>query len=93
MIEKVVRAPKSRLLHKGAATMKHGEFAIYHTYKNKLRFILKNYGIFTKFTAGTTNTIYLTIRSILYALKGDFKLSKAIIKGIFWNMKNWKDYI
>jgi hypothetical protein len=92
---RVVSQPNSKIWHKGSATIKsRSYFAIYHNYKNKIRFILKNYDFFTKFLALTFNLIfYYNFLIIIYVLKGRFDLSKAIIDGVAWNIKNWKDYL
>jgi len=92
---RIVSQPNSKIWHKGSATIKNlSYFAIYHNYKNKIRFILKNYDFFTKFLALAFNLIfYYNFLIIIYALKGRFDLSKAIIDGAAWNIKNWKDYL
>lgn len=90
---RVVLAPAARLLHKGSSTAKHGYFAIYQSYKNKLRFILKNYEPINKIVAVTFNLCYYPFLMAFYAFKGRIDLSRAIRDGIVWNIKNWRDYI
>jgi len=92
---RVVLQPKSKMWHKGSSTIKpHSYFAIYHNYKNKIRFILKNYDFLTKFFALLFNLgIYYEFLILWYALKGRSDLSKAVFDGIMWNIKNWKDYV
>jgi GT2 family glycosyltransferase len=92
---RVVLQPKSKMWHKGSSTIKpKSYFAIYHSYKNKIRFILKNYDFLTKFFALLFNLgIYYEFLILWYALRGRSNLSKAVFDGIMWNIKNWKDYM
>ncbi len=91
---KVICEPRSKLWHKGSATIKEGSyFAIYHNYKNKIRFILKDYDSISKVFALSFNSIYYIFLIISYSLKGRPDLSKAVIDGVIWNFRNWKDYV
>jgi GT2 family glycosyltransferase len=90
---RVVRAPKSRLLHKGGMTTKTGYFAYYQTYKNKLRFILKHYGPITKVTATGFNLAYYLFSMAKFLAKGRPEISRAFLDAILWNARNWKDYV
>lgn len=91
---RVVSEPRSKMWHKGSATINAKSYlSIYENYKNKLRFILKNYGPFTKSLAIGFNLFYYTYLIMSYALTNRPHLSKGIIDGIMWNCKNWKDYI
>lgn len=92
---RVVLQPKSKMWHKGASTMKPKTYhAFYHSYKNKIRFILKNYDLITRFFALMFNLcLYYELLILINMIKGRLDLSKAIIDGIVWNIKNYKDYI
>ena len=91
---RTVAQPRSKMWHKGSATINaRSYFSIYENYKNKLRYILKNYGPFTKTLAIGFNLVYYSYLMLFYALTNRLRLSKCIIDGIVWNFKNWKDYI
>jgi len=91
---KTVVVPTSKLWHKGARTIKPGTyFLIFNSYKNKLRYILRNYNFAEKVLAVSFNLIYYFFKvfNFLYKMRPD--LSKAIINAIIWNLKNYKDYL
>jgi len=89
---KIVFCPDSILLHKGAMGMGRGYFRMFHHYKNKLRFILKNYGGLEKLFALSANICFYISLMPYYFVIGRVDLSKAVRDGIAWNIKNWKDY-
>lgn len=88
----VVFERKSTLLHKGGSTMT-GEFRMYHHYKNKLRFILKNYRGLWKLGALGTNLLFYMIMMPYHVIRGKYRLAKIIRDSIVWNVKNLKDYV
>lgn len=91
---RVVAQPKSKMWHKGSATINaRSYFSIYENYKNKIRYILKNYGPFTKPLAIGFNFFYYIYLIMFFALTNRPRLSKAMIDGVVWNCKNWKDYV
>jgi len=91
---RVVCMPRSKIWHEGSGTIKEGSyFAVYHSYKNKIRFILKDYGLFSKAAALLFNAAYYPFLVVKYALKGRPELSRAVIDGVAWNLRNWKDYV
>lgn len=91
---RIVSEPRSKMWHKGSATINaKSHLSIYENYKNKLRFILKNYDILTKFFAIKFNLIYYCYLIINYTLSNKHYLSMAIINGVIWNLKNWRDYV
>jgi len=91
---RIVCEPKSKIWHKGSATIKEGSyFAVYHGYKNKIRFILKDYDGFSKIVALLFNAAYYPFLVVKYVLKGRLELSRAVIDGVAWNLRNWKDYV
>jgi hypothetical protein len=90
---KIICDPRSKIWHRGSATIEEGSyFAVYHSYKNKIRFILRNYDPVSKILALSFNSAYYIFLVMSYALKRRPDLSKAVIDGIVWNCKNWKDY-
>lgn len=91
---KTIVVPTSKLWHKGSRTIKRGSyFLIFNSYKNKLRYILKNYGVLEKILALSFNLTYycLKVFNFLYQMRPD--LSKAMIDAVLWNIKNYRDYI
>jgi len=91
---KVVYEPKSNILHKGSSTWKEKSHSrLSRHYIERLRFILKNYSPIMKIFTLSINLIFFIFLFLYHALRGRFDLSKAVIDGIVWNIKNWRDYI
>ncbi len=91
---KTIVVPTSKLWHKGSRTIKRGSyFLIFNSYKNKLRYILKNYGMLEKLLALSFNLSYYFAKvfNFLYQARPD--LSKAMINAVLWNIKNYRDYL
>jgi len=91
---RIVLATKSRLQHEGgASTIKKSRYFIhYHFYKNKIRFVLKNYGLLTKTFAIAVDFPYFILLMIKYALSSRFDLARAVRDAIVWNISNWRDH-
>jgi len=91
---RIVCEPRSKIWHRGSASIKEGSyFAVYHSYKNKIRFILKDYDVFSKVAAMMFNAAYYPFLVVKYALTGRTDLSRAVINGVAWNLNNLKDYL
>lgn len=91
---KVVAVPRAKVFHGGSQTMKkHTYQKTFHYNKNKIRFILKNLGTFRKLINTPLTLLQLIGKSFGYTLKGDFRNSLAIFHAIFWNIKNFADYL
>lgn len=91
---KSIYQSKAKILHKGGSTwVRKGYSRLSQHYKERLRFILKNYDPITRiFTLGISLT-YFTFLIFVYALRRRFDLSAAIRDAVIWNMKNWRDYV
>lgn len=90
---RVVLATKAKLIHKHGATIKKQKsFAVYHFYRSRLRYMLKNYGFERFFIAGF-NLLYYVGLITIYALAGRPDFSRAIRDAAVWNIKNWREYI
>ncbi len=90
---KIAVATKSTVFHGGSQTMKKYSFLkTFHYHKNKIRFIMKNLNAFRKFVNMTLILPQFLGESILFSFKGQFGNSYAVLKAIFWNIKNLKDY-
>jgi len=92
---RTVLATKSRLQHMGGASTKKQShyFSHYHFYRNKIRFVLKNYGLLTKTFAMTVEFPYFMLLMIKYVLSNRFDLARALRDAIVWNIRNWRDYV
>lgn len=90
---KIVVAPKSKVWHYGSQTLKKASVRrIYYTYRSRLRYVLKHNRGFNKiFYADILLLIYF-FKILKFSFQGKFNLSWAIIRGIFWNIKNLGDY-
>ena len=90
---KIIVTPKSKIWHTGSATIKKRTFfVIYEFYKNRLRYILKNYGRLHKIVAIAFNLLYYLARILFFLVKGEGKRSIAVLDAIRWNIKKRKDY-
>jgi GT2 family glycosyltransferase len=91
---KILGEPRSKTWHKGSSTTKvMSYFTIYHTYKNKIRFIIKNYALLDRTVALAFNSVYYAFLIVKFALGMRPDLSVAMAEAVWWNLKNWKDYI
>lgn len=91
---RIICEPRSKIWHRGSGTIRGGSyFAVYHSYKNKIRFILRNYGPVSKAIALLFNSAYYPFLVVSYALRGRPDLSKAVMDAVVWNLENWKDYV
>jgi hypothetical protein len=91
---RIVSEPRSKMWHKGSATNKaESYFTIYNSYKNKLRFIIRNYSYPEKAVALILNAGYYGALTLIYAFNLKFSLSRAVLEAVFWNLKNIGDYI
>jgi len=90
---KIVVAPKSKIWHKGSATIRRGTYLpTYEYHKNELRYLLKNYEKTDKIVASILYFLLYLSKMLFYLIKGKNELSKAIFDSILWNVKNRKDY-
>lgn len=91
---KTIVVPTSKLWHKGSRTIKRGSyFLIFNSYKNKLRYIIKNYGMLEKILALSFNLVYYSFKVFNFLLQMRPDLSKAMINAVLWNIKNYRDYL
>lgn len=92
---RTVLATKSKLQHAGGASTKKENryFSHYHFYKNKIRFMMKNYGFFTRTFAIAVDLPYFGLLITKYILTKRSDLARAIRDAILWNIKNWNDYV
>ncbi len=90
---KIVVAPSSKVWHYGSQTLKKASVRrIYYTYRSRLRYVLKHNKGFTKlFYADILCLIYF-FKILKFSFQGKFNLSWAIVRGIWWNIKNLGDY-
>lgn len=90
---KIVVAPKSKVWHFGSQSFKKtSTFRIYYSYRNRLRYVLKhNKGFAKLFYADVLCLIYF-YKILNFSFKGKFNLSWAILRGVWWNIKNLGDY-
>lgn len=66
-------------------------FRRFHTEKNSLRNIIKNYQTINCLKIVPIHIILALGESLVYLLSGRFKASLAILKAIYWNINNFKD--
>jgi hypothetical protein len=92
---RIVLATRSKLQHEGGASTKKKSryFLHYHFYRNKIRFVLKNYGLLTKTFAMAVEFPYFMLLLIKYVLSNRLDLARALRDAIVWNVSNWRDYV
>ena len=82
--------PKSIVYHKMGATslaMK-SEFTQYHSFKNRIRTILKNTSTTTLFWMLPIHLLLVIGLIVVFFLSGKRKVALAVIKSIWWNVEN-----
>ena len=87
---KIIYVPKSVVVHKRSATMKHlpVEFIAFHGRKNTMQTILKNYSTFN-IIKYLPITLFIYLSSIpYYLIKGRRDQAIASVKAIIWNIQN-----
>jgi len=90
---KIVINPKSKVWHFGSQTVKKGStFKIYYMYRNRLRYVLKHNKEFNKIFYGKMLCWIYFYKILKFSFRGRFDCSWAILKGVGWNIKNWRDY-
>mgnify|MGYP001571168366 CR=1 FL=1 len=85
--------PKSIIYHKMGATsttMKSA-FIHYHSFKNRIRTIIKNASIMTLFWMLPAHVIVCIALSAYFFLSGQTEGAVAILKAIWWNLLNVND--
>lgn len=80
--------PTSQIYHKGGETAKKlpSAFVQFHSYKNRIYTILKNFEVVTIIKVIPLHIIYCLIISLVYLFTLQFSLSVAIVKAVFWNL-------
>lgn len=90
----VVATPRATVYHAGSQTMKKFSYLkTLHYNKNKIRFILKNLSFTRKVVNLPLILVQYLIKSLFYLVKGNLPHSLAMLQAIFWNIKNFKDYL
>lgn len=90
---KIVVDPRSKVWHFGSQSIKKtSAFRIYHSYRNRMRYVLKH-------NRGVKRILYFELLTWIYfykilkfSFKRRFDCSWAIVRGIWWNVKNLGDY-
>ena len=91
---KIVVNPKSKVWHFGSQSFKKtSTFRIYYSYRNRLRYVLKHNKGFGKIYYGFILCGIYFYKMIKFALKKRFDCSWASLRGISWNIWNWRDYL
>lgn len=85
---RIVYAYKSVIYHKMGATSSsmNNAFIQYHSFKNRIRTYIKNFGIVNLMLILPVHLLLCEGFSLLSLLKGNFQLSFAIQKAIYWNI-------
>ncbi|MBI2542890.1 MAG: glycosyltransferase family 2 protein [Candidatus Aenigmarchaeota archaeon] len=89
-----VTATKSKIYHIGSVTVKKEPYIrVFHYHKNRIRFMLKNLSLFRKLVNVPLTLVYYMFEIMFRLVRGDSQYSRAVLNGIFWNIKNVRDYI
>jgi hypothetical protein len=87
---KVLFYPKTKIYHKIGMTSKRMSQVIvnYHSFKNRIRSLLKNLGTFNLFTIFLFHIFLILFLGVYYLLRFQFDKSKMIFSAISWNIAN-----
>ena len=90
---RIVVATKAKIWHLESQSLKKtSAFRIYYSYRNRLRYILKHNRGFGKIYFGFILCGIYFYKILKFSFKGRFDCSLAILKGISWNIRNFRDY-
>lgn len=87
---KIYFVPEARINHLLAGTSRNSDSYLvnYHSFKNRINSMLKNYGAIEALKVLPVHlTLCLGIAAV-YALRGRFRKSSAILKALSWNIRN-----
>lgn len=87
---KIYFVPDARIHHLLAGTSRNSDSYLinFHSFKNRINAMLKNYGMIEAFKVLPVHlTICLGIATV-YALRGQLRKSRAILEAILWNLRN-----
>lgn len=89
---RVVFVPKSIVYHKGGATLNPSSLhrVFYHGTKNNIRTLIKNLELINLFWMLPLHLACRLAMALLFMLKGRISDACWILKGIFWNLKNYR---
>jgi GT2 family glycosyltransferase len=92
---RVVFVPQSIVLHKHGGSLGKASMAFkhYHSFKNRIRGLLKNLELKYLLLIVPLHIIICLAIAILFTVYRDPRTSLAILKAIFWNVSHLKDTI
>jgi len=88
---RIVYAYKSVIYHKMGATSAgmNNAFIQYHSFKNRIRTYIKNFGIVNLMLTLPVHLLFCEGFSAYSFIKGQFQLSWAMQKALWWNIVNF----
>jgi len=90
---KILVDPRAKVWHFVSQSLKKtGPFRIYYAYRNRMRYILQHNKGFGKIYYPLALMPTYFYKAIKFSLQGNPNAGWTIIRGIGWNIKNWKDY-
>lgn len=90
---KIVYAYKSVIYHKMGATSSQMDntFIQYHSFKNRIRTYLKNFGIVWLWTYVPLHMLFCEVYAIFSLIRGKFALWWAIQRALWWNLSHFTE--
>lgn len=88
---RIVYAPRSIIYHKMGATSgsMNAAYIQYHSFKNRIRSYLKNFGLLWLFTIFFVHVLVCQFFAFLSLIQGRWSLFRAVEKACWWNIKEF----
>ncbi len=86
----VVFVPKSQVIHVSTATASRLDPAVihFHTYKNRIRSLLKNLGTLRAFWVIPIHLLVCATIAAIHLIRGRWSASGAIVRSVLWNLRH-----
>lgn len=87
---KIYVLPECKVLHLHAQTSKKMDrsFIVFHATKNRILLLLKNFSFLLLSVILPIHLVLLLLLTLLFIFSFKIKEARAVLKGIFWNIKN-----
>lgn len=87
---KILVVPEAKVYHLGGQTAERlgKSFIVYHSTKNRILLLLKNFSLSLLVVILPIHLLFLLLGTLSFLFFGKLREAKSIVRGIFWNLKN-----
>ena len=91
---RLVYVPTSITWHKiGGTTPLGSPRSVYYTYRNRIRFMMKNFPAYALLTAMPLSFVPFLRAALTFILHNEFKHFKALLRAFIWNLEHMRETI